>query len=113
MLDMENILGMQLTNCLADFPSGSAVKTPPCQCWTLVGVLDSIPGLGRPHGGGNGNPLQYLSGKSQAQRSLTSYSPWGQKESDMTERLNCSAAVRHELGTFSFVNNDIRFQISL
>ena len=30
----------------------------------------------------------FLSGKSHGQRSLVSYSPWGRKESDMTERLN-------------------------
>ena len=29
-----------------------------------------------------------LPGKSHGQRSLVGYSPWGRKESDMTERLN-------------------------
>ena len=29
-----------------------------------------------------------LSGKSHGQRSLVGYSPWGPKESDMTERLH-------------------------
>ena len=29
----------------------------------------------------------FLPGKSQGQRSLTSYSPWGHKELDRTERL--------------------------
>ena len=33
-------------------------------------------------------PLVFLSGKSHEQRSLVSYSPWGLKELDMTERLN-------------------------
>ena len=58
----------------------------------------------------------HLPGESHGQKSLEGYSPWGHKESDTTERLNknnCSVAVRHELGTFSFVNNNIRFQISL
>ena len=45
---------------------------------------DSVPGLGRSLGGGNGNPLQYSCG----QRSLVGYSPWGHKESDTTEQLN-------------------------
>ena len=31
---------------------------------------------------------ELLPGKSHGQRSLIGYSPWGQKESDMTERLN-------------------------
>ena len=30
-----------------------------------------------------------MSGKSQGQRSLAGYSPWGHKESDTTERLTC------------------------
>ena len=52
----------------------------------------SIPGSGRPPGGGSGNPLQYSCletpmdrGASHGQRSLVGYSPWGHKESDMTE----------------------------
>ena len=35
-----------------------------------VGYLGSIPGSGRSPGEGNGNPLQYLPGKSHGQRSL-------------------------------------------
>ena len=34
--------------------SGSVIKDPPAN----AGDVDSIPGLGRPPGGGNGNPLQ-------------------------------------------------------
>ena len=49
----------------------------------------SIPGLGKSPGVGNGNPLQdSCLGKSHGQRSLVGYSPWGRKESDMTEWLN-------------------------
>ena len=47
---------------------------------------DSIPGSRRSPGEGNGNPLQlFLPGKFHAQRSLAGHSPWGHKESDMTE----------------------------
>ena len=50
----------------------------------------SIPGLGRSPGGGNGNPLQYSClENSMDRRSLVGYSPWGQKESDMTEHMPC------------------------
>ena len=42
------------------------------------GDLGSIPGLGRSPGRGHANPLQYS----------CLYSPWGRKESDMTERLS-------------------------
>ena len=37
------------------FPGGSAVKNPPAH----AGEAGSISELGRPPGGGNGNPLQY------------------------------------------------------
>ena len=37
------------------FPGGSDGKESACN----VGDLGSIPGLGRPPGGGHGNPLQY------------------------------------------------------
>ena len=45
--------------------------------------LGSIPGLGRPPGEGKGYPLQYSGLKNSID-----YSPWGHKESDMTERLS-------------------------
>ena len=53
------------------------------------GDLGSISGLGRsPGGGGQGNPLQYSCLENPyGQRSLAGYSPWGYKESDMTEQL--------------------------
>ena len=51
-----------------------------------------IPGAGRSPREGHDNPLQvFLSGESHGQRSLVGYSPWGCKESDMTERLNVHA----------------------
>ena len=44
--------------------------------------LGSIPGLGRSPGEGNSYPLQY----SDLENSMDCmYSPWGHKESDMTE----------------------------
>ena len=68
-----------------DFPRGSDSKASVYN----EGDLGSIPGLGRSPGEGNGNPLQdFLPGKSRGQRSLVGYSPWGRKESDMTERLH-------------------------
>ena len=50
---------------------------------------DSILGLGRSPGGGNDNPttLVLFLGEFHGQRSLVSYSPWGRKESDVTEWL--------------------------
>ena len=45
-----------------------------------------IPGLGRFPWGRKRQPTPlFLPGKSHGQRSLVGYSPWGHKESDMTE----------------------------
>jgi len=68
-----------------NFPGGSDGKASAYN----AGDLDSIPGLGRSPGEGNGNPL--LPGKSHGWRSLVGYSPWGHKELDMTEQLHLSA----------------------
>ena len=46
----------------------------------------SIPGLGRSSGGGHGNLLQRSCLENpRGQMSLAGYSPWGRKESDVTE----------------------------
>ena len=51
-----------------------------------TGDVGSIPGSGRSPGEGNGNPLQYSCLENlHGQRSLAGYSPWGRRESDMTE----------------------------
>ena len=51
-----------------------------------AGDLGSIPGSGTFPAEGNGNPLQYSCLENlHGQRSLAGYSPWGRKESDMTE----------------------------
>ena len=66
------------------FSGGSDGKESACN----VGDLGSIPGLGRSSGGGHGNPLQcYGLENPHWQRSLVSYSQWGHRESDMSERL--------------------------
>ena len=62
------------------------VKNPPTNAGDARD-MGSIPGLGRFLGGEHGNPLQFLPGESHGQRSLAGYSPWGHKESDMTEWL--------------------------
>ena len=64
------------------FPGGSDGKESSCN----VGDLGSIPGLGRSPGEGHGNPLHYVCLENPyGQRNLAGYSPWGHKESDMTE----------------------------
>ena len=49
-----------------------------------VGHLGSIPELGRPPGGGRGNPRSCLENP-HGQRSLVGSSGWGHKESDTAE----------------------------
>ena len=67
------------------FPGGSAGNESACN----VGDLGSIPRLERSPGEGHGNPLQYSWLENpREQRSLAGYSPWGHKESDMTEQLS-------------------------
>ena len=67
------------------FPGGSASKESACN----VGDLGSIPGLGRSAGEGKGYPLQYSWLENpHGHRSLVGCSPWGRKESDMTEWLS-------------------------
>ena len=64
---------------------GSGGKESACS----AGDLGSIPALGRSPGEGNSNPLKYPCMENfHGQRSLVGYSPWGRKESAMTERLN-------------------------
>ena len=64
-------------------PTYSVSKESACS----AGDTGSIPGLERSPGKGNGNPLQYLPGKSHGQRSLVGCSLWGCKESGVTEEL--------------------------
>ena len=70
------------------FSDGSVVKNPPVNTGDTRDP-GSIPGLGRSPGGGHGHPLQYSCLENpHGQRSLVGYSPWGHKESDLTEGLS-------------------------
>ena len=61
------------------------VKNPPANAED-VRDAGSIPGSGRSPGGRHGSPLQYSCLENpHGQRSLEGYSPWGHKESDMTD----------------------------
>ena len=59
------------------------IKNPPANAGDARD-RGSIPGSGRSHGEGNGNPLQYSCLESHGQRSLASYSPRGHKGLDTT-----------------------------
>ena len=84
-------------------PSWLSGKESACQC-RRCRRHGFNPGLGRSPGEGNGNPLQYQMAtpleKSHGQRGLVGYSPWGCKESHMTEQLNSNLtlALNIEIG---------------
>ena len=64
------------------FPGGSEGKESACN----AGDLSSITGSERSPGEEKWQPTPVLSpGESHGGRSLVGYSPWGRKESDMTE----------------------------
>ena len=75
------------------FPGGSVVKDPPVNAGDTRDA-GWIPGSGGSPAAGNGNPLQYSCLENpHGQRSLVGYSPWGRKESDMTERLSVQSKL--------------------
>ena len=77
--------GYATHSCILGLPWCLDGKESACN----VGHLGSIPELGRSPAGEHGNPFQYSCLENpHGQRSLASYSPWGRKESDMTERLS-------------------------
>ena len=73
----------------ASLPCGSNGK----ESTRNVGDLGSIPGLGRSPGEGNGYPPQYLAWSIPWTEEPGGYSPWGPKESDMTEQLSLSLTL--------------------
>ena len=68
------------------YPCGSAGKESACN----AGDLGSIPGLGRSPKEAKGYPLQY----SGLKNSMDCYSPWGRRESDITERLSLTGLAK-------------------
>ena len=74
------------------FPDGSGGKDSACNQETWVQSL----GQKNPLGGGNGYRLWYvlLPTEFHGQRSLVGYSPWGHKESDMTEHTEQHSNVK-------------------
>ena len=62
------------------------VKNSPANAGGARGA-GSVPGWGGTPGVGIGKPAPlFLPGKPRGQRSLAGYSPWGHKESDITEQ---------------------------
>ena len=68
------------------FPCSSDGKESPAN----AGDPALIPGSEKSPGEGNGSPFQFLPGKFHEQKSLASYSPWGCKESELCQTLQCN-----------------------
>ena len=84
-----------------DFPGSSVGKESTCN----IGHPSSISGLGRPPGGGHGNPLHYSCLENpHGQRSLAGYSPWGRRirHNWVTEHSTARVLCIHEIVHLSF-----------
>ena len=74
------------------FPGGSVVKNPPADAQNT----DSIPRSSKMPWRRKWQPTPvFLPAKSHGQKSLVGYSPWGHKESNMTEQLNNNILSHH------------------
>ena len=82
---MRHTPGLENPTLWKGFLGSSTGKESACN----AGDPGWIPGSGRSPGGGHGSLLQYSClENSHGQMSLAGYSPWGRKESDMTEQLS-------------------------
>ena len=92
------------------FPGATVVKNPPANAGDS-GDTGSIPELGRCSGEGKGNTLVFLPGKSHGQRRLVGYSPWGCKETRLSEhaciRTHTQVHVATEMNLENLMLNEI------
>ena len=97
-----DFLNLHLMSSFLGFPGSAVVKNLPAK----AGDTGSISGLGRSPGEGNGKPSPvFLPGKFHGERSLVGYSPWGCKESDMTEyRMHSCFLFQDAIIKFSHVS---------
>ena len=85
------------------FPGDSDSKESACN----AGDLGSIPGPGRSPGGGHGHRFQYSCLENpHGQKRLVGYSPWGHKDSEVTERLH---TAQHNACFCLYSSTDIEF----
>ena len=96
-----------LSSISLGFPGSSAGKEPACN----AGDPGSIPRLGKSPGERHGNPLQYSCLENpHGQRILVGYSPWGCKESDVTERPSTAQhTIQRKRSCHSFRANFLIF----
>ena len=78
---------------IGGFPDGTVERNPPAHAGDArdTGLIPGVKKKSvsrRSSAVGNGYPLQYSCLENSRQRSLAGYSPWGCKESDMTEHTH-------------------------
>ena len=104
---VEFLRGQSLHHMDVSFIFGASLVLSGKESACSAGDLGLIRGLGRAPGG-LPNPV-LLPGESHGgQRSLVGYSPWGCKESDMTERLTYCHYCLAYLSLFLFPNSCIQ-----
>ena len=102
----QNYYFMVLMECVypLGFPCGSVVKNLPVIQETWVQLMSQEDSLDW-----EVQSTPFLPGKSQGQRSLVGYSPWGHKESDMTEWMSVHTCVPfiffHKLQVLVFLSS--------
>ena len=85
-------MNLNVYSLLKCFPGGSDGKVSVCN----AGDLGLIPGWGRFPWRRKWQPTPvFLPGESNGRKSLVGYSPWGRKESDMTEQLHFTFSKNH------------------
>ena len=88
---VNNDISILIHSLWQGFSGGSVVKNPIANMGDTEATA-LIPGWGRSPGEGNSNPPQYSClEKFHGHRSLAGCSPWGLKESNMTEELSTHA----------------------
>ena len=93
------------------FPGGTVAKNPPADAGD-AGDKGLISGSGRSPEEGTGNPLQYSCLENSKDRgAYKGYSPWGDKELDINERLNMSTIVCQ--GTHMHAKHPRKAKVSL
>ena len=106
-----DFLNLYLMSSFPGFPGGAVVKNLPAK----AGDTSLISGLGRSPGERNGKPTPvFLPGKFHGQRSLVGYTPWGCKESDMTEhRMHSYLLFQDAMIKFSHVSLRLLFTMAV
>ena len=96
---MDFLKSIQCPGPPSGFPGGASGKEPPCQCRRLK-RCGFDPWVRKMPWSRKWQPTPvFLPGIFHGQRSLGIYSPWGHKESDMTERLSMRVHTQAGLST--------------